>query len=109
MVPLVMLMEGLLRVMQRVVVLLVGLMVRVLQLRQQVMVPLMVPMVRVLQEMQRMTEPLMMQMMEVLQLMPHFLGMVIWTSTHEDRSLDCWKTPAKGTASRSVVVMVRVL
>ena len=50
-----------------------------------------------------------MQTVGVLQVMPRFPGTVMGTSTHQDRSLECWKTPAKGTVSMLVVLMVRVL
>ena len=40
--------------------------------------------------------------------MPQFLGTVMGTLTCQDCFSDCWKTPAKGTLSRLVVVMVRV-
>ena len=67
------------------------------------------PQVRALQVTQGVMVPLVTLMVAVLQVMPRFLGTVMGTSTHQDRSMDCWKSPAKGTASWLGVVMVRVL
>ena len=73
------------------------------------MVSLAMAMARVLQVTQRVMGLPGMPMVTVLQVMPRFLGTVMGGSTYPDRSLDNWKTPVKGTVSRLLVVMVRVL
>ena len=65
------------------------------------MVPLVVPMVTVLLVMQRVMVPSVLEMVGLLQGTPRFLEIVMGTCTRQDRSLDCWKIPAKCTASRT--------